>query len=332
MRERLIAATATAMMLAACSTSTPTTTDEAPTSSLPATAAPSESAVTTTAPDPDTDTSNPAEPAPSSETPTVLADSGQDSSVEVSSSAVPADVAKALRGNGGELVDTEDWTNRIDTLGLPVLTGPGISLVEATLEATNTASGWERLDELQWLFTTPTPRDDLLDQLAFAAGIAAVEPSTDNSTVDSADCTIRTYDDPATSTTWDLQGCTFPTFENMTSIGISRTAYVSDANGPTPLDPSIAAVLDDLDATGHVADVTATFGAPTPGSTSTLTMATTIEPDDADPATALSSGALSTWNRTDGEAGLVVFAGSPGTTWTVTNGTVRFTHEGRLAP
>ena len=79
-------------------------------------------------------------------------------------------------------------------------------------------------------------------------------------------------------------------------------------------------------------DVTATFGALTPGSTSTLTMATTIQPDDADPATALSSGALSTWNRTDGEAGLVVFAGSPGTTWTVTNGTVRFTHEGRLAP
>ena len=331
MRKRLIVATATALLLAACSPSTPATIDETATSSISDVVAPAETTVPMATVDPVAATTGSVDPAPSSVAPIVV-DDRQDISVEVSSSAVPAEVADAVRSGGGELADTGDWTGRFDTLGLPVLTGPGIALVEATLEATNTASGWERVDELQWLFTSATSRDDLLDQLAFAAGIAAFEHASEDSTVDAADCTVRTYDDAATATSWNLQGCTFATFEHMRSIGISRTVYVTDANGPAPLDPSIAAVLDDLDAAAGVVDVTATFGAPTPGSMSTLQMTTTIEADVEDPAALLASGSLSAWNRADGEAGLVLFTGSPGTTWTVTDSTVRFIHEGRLAP
>lgn len=249
-------------------------------------------------------------------------------SVAVTSSAIPSEVANALRGNGGELVDTADWTERFEPTGIPTLDGPGIDLVEATLLATRTTSGWSRVDELQWLFTSTTSRDDLLDQIAFTAGIAGWDAAVETSIVDAADCTVRRYSNGEVLPAWTVQGCSFDQFPNMVSIGVSRTATVTVT--PVGVDPSVASVAADVD--GEISSVTVTFGAPEPGSTSTLQMVVEVASDVADPASRIARGALSTWNRSDGEAGLVTFSGAPGSHWNVTSNFIRFSHEGRLAP
>lgn len=116
----------------------------------------------------------------------------------------------------------------------------------------------------------------------------------------------------------------------MVSVGVSRTAASTSEAQLVGLDPSIGSVLDDLD--GAITAIEVTFGAPEPGSTSTLTATVEVATTDPDPARTLRAGALATWPSEDGEAGLVSFTGSPGSHWNVTPAMTRFTHEGRLAP
>jgi hypothetical protein len=251
--------------------------------------------------------------------------------MEVESSALPRDVANALSTNGGELAATDDWAQRFGTNNLPTLAGTAVHLVEGTIQITSDAGMWTRLDELQWIFVTPAVRDDLLDQLAAETGIADWDVAETSSTVDSAECVVRDYSSPAATDEWTLQGCQFPTFDNLLSIGVSHSATTTDLGELPFIDPSVAGVVADADATFD--QLLVTFGAPTPGSTTTLTIALDATvPSGTDTATVLAAGALQSWSRSDGEAGAAVFTGGPGSYWT-TNGTdLRFSNEGRLAP
>lgn len=315
-----------ALLVAGCTggTSTSTPTDTGATTTPPAS---SPTAVAGVDDAPATETTT---PAPST-APAVGGDPDDAatlSSIAVSSAAVPAEVANALRDNGGELADTSDWTDRFGADGIPTVDGPGVSLVEATLATTETDSGWSRTDAMQWLFTSSTERDTLLDQIAFEAGVAGTQPQIESSTVDAADCVVRTYPRSDNGDEWLIQGCSFDQFSNMVSIGITRTSALDDPI--TGLDPSIATVIANLDA--DLGEIAITFGAPEPGSTSTLSMSVAVVTDVDDAAEQLAAGSLSTWNRQSGEAGLVTFAGAPGSYWNVTPSAVRFSHEGRLDP
>jgi hypothetical protein len=251
--------------------------------------------------------------------------------MEVESSALPRDVATALRTNGGELGATDDWAQRFGTNNLPTLAGTAVHLVEGTIQITSDAGMWTRLDELQWIFVTPALRDDLLDQLAAHTGIADWDVAETASIVDSAECVVRDYSSTTATDEWTLQGCQFPNFDNLVSIGVSHSNTTTDLGELPYIDPSVAGVVADAQATFD--QLLVTFGAPTPGSTTTLTIALDATvPSGTDTATVLATGALQSWSRSDGEAGAAVFTGGPGSYW-ITNGTdLRFSNEGRLAP
>lgn len=292
----------------------------------------------------DTDPSDTGAPSTSATTPqTSLDDQGQQVAaredisaagldvVDVASNALPSDITSALTTNGGELADTGAWARRFGTNNLPVLNGAAVHLIEATLQITSDNDTWTRLDELQWIFATPTTRNDILDQLARDSGLDDWTMEETSSTVDSAECIVREYQSATASDEWALQGCQFPTFTDLVSIGVSHTT-TSDELGELPfMDPSVVDVVADTGA--NVDQLLVAFGAPAGGSTSTLTMsldATT--PPGTDTSALLSAGALAAWNRSDGEAGSAVFAGAPGSYWTTAGTDLRFSNEGRLAP
>ena len=322
-------ALAAALVVASCTAANPSlSTDTEPTTVAdPAVNAPSaasnEVAADTPQPDPANTTGAGASP---------TGTGAEAAVVEVDSSALPRDIANALSTNGGELASTADWAQRFGTNNLPVLTGTSVHLVEATIQITGGDAVWTRLDELQWIFATPASRDALLDQLAAAVNIGGWDIEATTSNVDSAECVVREYRSPTASDVWTLQGCVFPTFNNMLSIGVSHTSNSSDLGVLPFIDPSVAGVLTDADA--NFVQLLVTFGAPSPGSTSTLTISldATTTPADSGAADALAAGELQSWNRSGGEAGSAVFTGAPGSFWTATGTDLRFTNEGRLAP
>lgn len=248
----------------------------------------------------------------------------------VDSSALPPDLVTALRDGGGELATSADWSQRFEVDGFPFLDGNGVHLVEATLQVTPKAAGWQRLDEMQWLFVASTSRDDLLDLLAQRTGVTDWNRAETTSVVDSADCVIREYTSPQSSNWWTLQGCEFSKFDNMVSIGVSRNTVTSTPGSVPFLDPSVPDVVDDVE--GEIVEMLVTFGPPAPGSTSTLTMSLGVASGVDNPAVVLNGGALGSWSRENGEAGTAIFAGAPGSYWTVISNDIRFTNEGRLAP
>jgi len=331
MRKHLTAAAGLAIVLAGCSFGDSATPDTTSPSTSTVTAPATDEATIDASPTPDT----PVNEEPATEPDSVTASPSTPATVldpvEVDASALPADVATALRDGGGELATTADWTQRFGATELPTLEGPAVHLIEATIQMSPSADGFDLVDELQWILVASTSRDDLLDQLAGSIDLGGWNRDESISTIDGAECVARDYSSPDTSATWTLQGCNFPTLGGMVSIGVSHTTTATSVASLPFLDPSVTAVLDDID--GTVSELLVTFGSPSPASTSTLTMTLTVDAgNDDDPAGTLEDGALASWNKTSGEAGSVVFAGSPGSHWTVTNSTVQFTNEGRLAP
>lgn len=267
------------------------------------------------------------------DSPTSAAPTTSNAAVEVAAQSLPPEVTRAIRNGGGELATTSAWTNRYSPASMPMLAGAGVHLVEADLEITRTANGWSRVDALQWLYVDSAALgvDATLNALAEDAEIEGWSRSDESVVVDAAPCVMRTYTSAESDASWILQGCEFPSFPGMVSIGVTHSAApVVEAAMPA-IDPSVGQVVTAVD--GTIEHVLVRFAPPaTVDSTATHTVAVTVTPAVDDVDEALTTTALAGWVRSPGEANSVVFSGAPGQTWNVTPGSVRFSSQGRLAP
>jgi hypothetical protein len=255
------------------------------------------------------------------------------SGIEVATGALPRDVRDAIRRSGGELATSAAWVDRFAPLGFPIVAGPGVHLVEADVEVTRTASGWRRVDAMQWLFVDGALGGvaSTLDRLAASIDVAGWDRLDDSAVIDAAPCVTRTYTTVRSDDSWILQGCDFPLYPGMVSVGIIHSTTPPSSSEPPPIDPSVAAVVAEVD--GTIEHVSARFGPPvTVDSTVTLVTAVTVTPGPGDTAGQLATTALTGWARSPGEANSTVFVGAPGQAWTVTPTTVRYSSQGRLAP
>ena len=242
-------------------------------------------------------------------------------------------VVDAILRRGGETVDSSAWDARFETYGLPHVVGDGVLLVEATADATRVTDGWRRADQLQWLFldTSHHGIGSLLDQAAVAAGLSGWVVAETAEVVERAECTKRIYTAPSglASPVWTLQGCAFPSFAGMYSLGVGRDGVFAGADTPIvePTAGQVAAALG-----GTVDEVQVEFGHPeATGSATTLRISVQVSFNaDVDAAVAaLGGGPLVDWQRFPGDAS-VMLSGTGGASWVVSDGSARFSFEGRL--
>ena len=321
MRRRWLAIAFAVSMATAC-----TTQDTRPPSAGSAASPASAPAVTTA----DTDTTVPAAPAGS---PGKTLSAGPGASIVVDGGPLPRAVVDAVSRSGGDLVDTSVWDAQFETYGLPRVVGDGVVLVEASIDATRMSNGWRRIDQLQWLFqdTSHNGVASLLDQAAAAVGLdgrAVVETS---QVVDGAVCTKRVYTEPAAlaSPVWTLQGCAYTTFPGMYSLGVGRDGVFTGVEVPVvePTVGQVAAVLD-----GTVEEVHVAFGHPeATGSATTLRISVNVSfnADVKAVVAAVAGGPLVGWQQSPGESS-VMLSGTGGASWVLSDGSARFSFEGRL--
>ena len=260
---------------------------------------------------------------------------GHGSPIAVDGGPLPRAVADAILRRGGETVDSSAWDARFETYGLPHVVGDGVLLVEATVDATEVTNGWRRADQLQWLFldTSHNGIGSLLDQAAVAAGLSGWAVAETAEVVERAECTKRSYTDPfvPASPVWTLQGCAFPTFAGMYSLGVGRDGVFAGADTPIvePTAGQVAAALG-----GTVDEVHVAFGHPeATGSATTLRLSVQVSFNaDVDAAVAaLGGGPLVGWQQFPGDAS-VMLSGTGGASWVLSDGSARFSVEGRLQP
>ncbi|HWL44562.1 MAG TPA: hypothetical protein VNQ73_16600 [Ilumatobacter sp.] len=245
--------------------------------------------------------------------------------VTVSGGDLPAEITDAYRAGGGDLVDPAEWAARYGTAGLPELVGPGVRLVEATHRADHSPAGWARVDEAAWLAVATADRDELLAELAAAAGVdgsADRTPGTDNG----GDCATDTYPPDPVGVVWTVQGCSYPRYPQMVAVGVTRRGPTSAP--PEVVDPTVGPLVELLD--GQVGFVEVRLGAPGPD-TATLHISVHVTrpagtPTDA--ADALLGGPLAGWQVLRGE-GSVLLSGPTGATWTLADGVAVFDWAGR---
>ena len=194
-------------------------------------------------------------------------------------------------------------------------------------------NGWQRTDELQWMFqdTAHTGLDNLLDDLAAAAGISTWAHANDPKLDDGADCTTRTYTRSSDSTTWRLQGCAYPKFPGMYAVGVGRDGLFADGE-PQNVEPTAQQVATSVN--GRIDAYTVTFGRPAAtGSVSTLRTTVTVSytGDVSVTADTLARGPLAGWQRFSGD-GSIMLSGSSGTRWVIGSGAATFDGQGRIQP
>lgn len=299
------------------------------TTGMPAATATSAASPATT-PSPEASTSSNA-PGPGTEDQPVA--DGPAASVAVVGDPLPRSVTDAIVAKGGELADPASWDARYDTFGLPRITGDRVHLVEAKIDARRMTNGWQRTDELQWMFqdTAHTGLDELLDDLAAATGISTWAHANDPKLDDGAECATRTYTRSSDSTTWRLQGCAYPKFPGMYAVGIGRDGLFADGE-PQNVEPTAQQVAAAVD--GRIDAYTVTFGRPAAaGSVSTLRTSVTVSytGDATVTADTLARGPLAGWQRFPGD-GSIMLSGSSGTRWVIGSGTATFDGQGRLQP
>ena len=260
---------------------------------------------------------------------------GPAGSVAVAGDPLPRTVTEAIVAKGGELADPGSWDARYDTFGLPHVTGDGVRLVEASINAQRMTGGWQRTDELQWLFQDKSHNglDGLLDNLAAAAGVSTWTQTGDRKLVDGADCTTRTYTQPGdpAAPVWRLHGCAYPKFPGMYAVGVGRDGLFADSV-PQNVEPTARQVAAAVD--GRIDAYTVTFGRPAAtGSVSTLRTTVTVSYTGDAVATAdiLVRGPLAGWQRFPGDRSIML-SGSSGTRWVIGSGTATFDGQGRLQP
>ena len=260
---------------------------------------------------------------------------GHGSPIVVDGGPLPRAVADAVSRRGGEIVDSSAWDARFETYGLPHVIGDGVVLVEAVVDAVRVANGWQRSDQLQWLFEDATHDGigSLLDQAAVAAGVSGWSVVETAEVVDGAECTKRIYTAPfaLASPVWTLQGCAFPTFAGMYSLGVGRDGVFAGAVAPM-VEPTAGQVAGALG--GTVDEVHVAFGHPeATGSATTLRISVQVSfSADVDAAVAaLSGGPLVGWQQFPGDASMML-SGTGGASWVLSDGSARFSVEGRLQP
>lgn len=242
-------------------------------------------------------------------------------------------VVDTILRRGGELVDSSVWDARFETYGLPHVIGDGVLLVEATVDATRVTNGWRRADQLQWLFldTSHNGIGSLLAQAAIAAGLSGWAVAETAEVVERAECTKRIYTAPSglASPVWTLQGCAFPTFAGMYSLGVGRDGVFAGAHAPI-MEPTVGLVAAALG--GTVDEVHVAFGHPeATGSATTLRIRVQVSFNaDVDAAlAALGDGPLVGWQQFPGDSS-VMWSGTGGASWVLSDGSARFSFEGRL--
>ena len=242
-------------------------------------------------------------------------------------------VVDAILRRGGETVDSSAWDARFETYGLPHVVGDGVLLVEATVDATRVTNGWRRADQLQWLFldTSHNGIGSLLDQAAVAAGLSGWAIAETAEVVERAECTKRIYTAPSglASPVWTLQGCAFPTFAGMYSLGVGRDGVFAGAHAPI-VEPTVGLVAAALG--GTVDEVHVAFGHPeATGSATTLRISVQVSFNaDVNAAlAALGGGPLVGWQQFPGDSS-VMLSGTGGASWGLSDGSARFSFEGRL--
>lgn len=244
--------------------------------------------------------------------------------VSVSGGDLPADVVAAYKTGGGDLVDPVEWRGRFGAAPVPELSGPGVRLVEATQRGELVDGRWKRTDEFNWLAMSTAGRDDVLDEMARAAGLDAT-PTTSTAVEQSADCVVRTFDADADGVEWRLQGCSYPRFPRMIAIGVTRTGP-SEQAGAT-LDPTVAIVAGEL--AGQVSFSEATLGEPgADGSTLRLTVHLATGMDAAAGGDQLEHGSLASWQTFPGDGSLLL-SGPTGATWTLSDQVAVYAWAGR---
>ena len=236
--------------------------------------------------------------------------------VTVSGGQLPSDVFDAYQSGGGELVETDDWQRRFDTLGMPTINGSGVRLVEAQINTQPAAGGWQRSDQMQWLFMDirHASLNALLDDMAAAAGVDEVgwSMSSTSAVVQGANCTDRTYA-PRTGgdgVGWHLHGCGYPRYRSMFAAGFTRDGVFTSIS-PPPVEPTTDAVSATLG--GVLSDVSVVWTHPDAGSMSTLTTTLVVSWSGyLNAATeALAKGPLAGWRQSPGDTSML-FVGSPG--------------------
>lgn len=253
--------------------------------------------------------------------------------VMIDAHALPSEVSNAIHAGGGELATTEAWVGRFAPVDMPLIGGAGVHLVEADVEVTRTDTGWRRVDAMQWLYVDGAGSGvaDTLEELAGSAGIGEWNRLDDSDVIDAAPCVTRSYTVAGSDESWILQGCEFPAYAGMVSIGVTHTTTPDESTDPPTIDPSVPHVV--ADSGGTIEHVTARFGPPaTVDSTSTLTATVTVTPGVDAVGDRLAASALAGWSVSSGEANSTVFVGAPGQSWTVTANMVRYSSQGRLAP
>lgn len=250
--------------------------------------------------------------------------------VRVSGGLLPSAVTSAMTSKGGELADTASWDASYETFGLPRVAGPGARLVAGEIEAVAVDGGWQRRDALQWLFmdVSHVSLGSILDELAAAAEVGDWAVSERQETVGNGDCTERTFTRATDTTTWKLSGCAYPDFAGMFAVAVERSGTL--VNAPSPVDPSVAAVVSSVG--GQVTAVSVVFDHPTStGSAVTLTATATVSfgAGLADAEATLMAGPLAGWRVAPGD-GSVMYSGGIGTRWVVSSGEATLTSTGRL--
>lgn len=255
--------------------------------------------------------------------------------IAVDGGPLPRAVVDAFARRGGELVNSSVWDARFETYGLPHVVGEGVVLVEASVDAIRMTSGWRRVDRLQWLFqdTSHHGIGSLLDQAAATAGISGRAVVETAEVIDRAECTQRSYTEPfaPAAPVWTLQGCAFPTFPGMYSLGVTRDGVFTGVDAPM-VEPTAGQVAGAL--AGTVDEVHVAFGHPeATGSTTTLRISVQVSfSADVDAAVAaLGGGPLVGWQQFPGDAS-VMLSGTGGASWVLSDGSARFSVEGRLQP
>lgn len=230
--------------------------------------------------------------------------------VEVTGGDLPVAVVDGYGSGGGDLIAPAEWFARYGTSPLPGVDGPGVALVEATRRIEEATDGWARTDEANWLAMSSEDRDILIDELAGAAGVEGSAIRTSDSS-EGGDCVSDTYPATSAGVVWVVQGCRYERFPRLVALGVSRSGGTFEQ--PAAVDPTIPAVIDQLDGTLSHAEVR--FGSPSPDG-STLHLSAHVSFDgDLDTAVAVADGALQGWQRFPGENSLLL-SGPTGTTWT----------------
>ena len=114
----------------------------------------------------------------------------------------------------------------------------------------------------------------------------------------------------------------------MFAVAVERSGTF--VNAPSPVDPSVAALVSSVD--GQVTAVSVVFDHPTStGSAVTLTATATVSFDAglADAEATLTVGPLAGWRSAPGD-GSVMYSGGIGTRWVVSSGEATLTATGRL--